>query len=191
MSEKHKTVTPEEAQQWFEYFALRKDMAPAFNWNGCFARAHLICSVMQAHGLDTRKIWVASDMETPRQAEKMDVIFHVAPCLMVVGKNGTAKPVVIDPVFYPRPVSPKVWTKGMKATQFLITDCANPQEDRYYWNEKYKRSAAMRDQQTNDTLSHAYAFSMIHHLKPRRWVTRIRKEKSLALVPMPNMTGTP
>lgn len=190
MPENRKTVTNEEAQQWFEYFALREDFALGYTRDGCYARAHIMCSLMEAHGLETRKIWVGYDMPGQKRELVNDFCYHVAPCLMISLKYGKETAIVIDPVFFQNPVSPDIWMEGLKGDQYMMTkpgESAGCDEgDGYTWRNRQKEPKKIRDIDAKNTL---VEYSQEEQSLPT-WVQQIRQTKSLALVPVPNMNGS-
>ncbi len=189
MSETRKTVTAEEAQQWFEYFALRKDLALEYHRDGCWARKHLVGKVMKKHGLDVKAVW------TRREDGMHPLIhnyrFHVSLWLVVKGRNGHLYPKMIDPVLFDRPVSPKAWVKKVNASSvhlFHVEEKPDPNRkdsDFIWFRDFVLPTNYTRDSYAKSALDAYAAKAAKEQLPLPVWVNRIRKEKSLALVPIP------
>jgi hypothetical protein len=87
--------------------------------NGCHARAHEMCRLFLAAGVQPAKIWnYCVDMKNPLVVKtpnaptcQVEWVFHVAPTLQVQisGRPGT-QTMVLDPSLFPKgPVTPAEW----------------------------------------------------------------------------------
>jgi hypothetical protein len=106
--------------------ALFADMAShayiPFNYpdDGCYARAHEMCRLMQAKGVECGKAWnYGNDFENGTPTLKVDTPrhpsgavtwrYHVAPMVFVQDSAGNAARFVIDPSVSKGPIDAREW----------------------------------------------------------------------------------
>lgn len=79
--------------------------------DGCWARAHEMCRLMEAEGADPAKVWIYGNLvvETSNNPQcKVRWGWHVAPTLQL-DAPGRSRTYVIDPSLFQEPVPQEVW----------------------------------------------------------------------------------
>jgi hypothetical protein len=117
-------LTAAQADQLFA--DLHDDKRIPFDYpdDGCYARAHEMCRLMQAQGLECGKEWIYASgfpdsatlgVDTPNApgVAHVDWVYHVAPTVQVVGPDGQARSMVIDPSISDKPLTPEDWKAKM------------------------------------------------------------------------------
>ncbi|MFY7974851.1 MAG: protein-glutamine glutaminase family protein [Rubrivivax sp.] len=98
--------------------------------DGCFARAHEMCRLMIAMGLEPQKVWIRGRLRTPtRNHPACHVLWgwHVAPTLCVRGNwFWMRQTVVIDPSLFAGPVSKTTW-KSVQGDPSATLDDTSPE----------------------------------------------------------------
>ncbi len=127
--------------------------------DGCFARAHEMCRVMQSHGIECGKAWIYA---SPNHALTVpgtpmgDIQwgYHVAPTVNVRGDDGVTRQMVVDPSMFQAPVTQDQWKAAMHdPAAVLQTTDSGP----YYRDQDSDPSVAVRDDdysQTQAALEH-------------------------------------
>jgi len=125
--EAKKAISFEQAMALFDELADSKDIA--FNHvdrvghkDGCCARAHIMCRVIEEKGLVPKKAWaftgrsnVVLNVKMPDADDTVTWGQHVAVALPVRLPDGTVKNLVIDPSLFDGPVPLQEWGKIMHA----------------------------------------------------------------------------
>jgi hypothetical protein len=114
--------SPERAQAMFEQQKGRGDIAFKYPRNGCHARAERMCEQIEAAGGKTGKVWAFPKNDA--DPLHLDTVhdpsghvewkYHVAPTVEVVGADGKATTMVIDPSMFDHPVTVAEWTAAME-----------------------------------------------------------------------------
>ncbi|MEO5968719.1 MAG: protein-glutamine glutaminase family protein [Bdellovibrionia bacterium] len=89
----------EEAQKIFDDIQNIKTIPFAYFREGCFARAHEVSDRLRQVGIESKKVWVFSELNTiqPKKYPTARWSHHVAPVIPVRDKDGEVKWKVIDP----------------------------------------------------------------------------------------------
>jgi hypothetical protein len=96
--------------------------------DGCFARAHEMCRLIIAMGLNARKVWIRGNLRTQTRNNPNCFVlwgWHVAPTLCVRGRPfWLRQTMVVDPSLFTTPVSPATWksVQGDPAATLDYTD---------------------------------------------------------------------
>ncbi len=145
-------LSPDQAQMWFKFLALQSDIPFRYVDDGCYARAHRMAEIMEAHGVTSLKIFIFSKDENtklfkiknPYVAQGFSLwTYHVAPAVLV--QDGDKFDfMVIDPSLMSRAVVSGDWLKTIGST--------NGNE---YTFGYYPRFAYMKDQKFSDFWSTA------------------------------------
>jgi len=117
-------LTSAQANQLFADLAGQGHIPFDYPDDGCYARAHEMCRLMQAQGLDCGKEWIYATgfpddatlgVDTPKApgVDHVDWVYHVAPTVQMVGPDGQARPMVIDPSISDQPLTPEDWKAKM------------------------------------------------------------------------------
>lgn len=85
-----------EAVALFAEIRDRRDIPWARRRDGCFARAHYVCRLLEARGIFSRKIFVQGQLRPP-SVPSASWGYHVAPLLSVRMPNGELRAMVLDP----------------------------------------------------------------------------------------------
>jgi hypothetical protein len=103
----------------FDNMADRNDIAFGYADDGCFARAHLMCLIINAMGLTPKKAWAFEDSDplTVKQPNGTETKwwYHVAAVLPVKMPDGAVQDMVFDPGLFDGPVSLQEWGNIMRA----------------------------------------------------------------------------
>ena len=128
------TLTPEQAQAWFDHFKNRTDIPWNYPNDCCYNRAEVMDRELKASGVDAGKAWnYAPDrshlLQVPTPNDPDGYVqwgYHVAPTVPVV-VNGVVTPMVIDPSIASGPITPQQW-KDMQSqpTSSLVLTDAKP-----------------------------------------------------------------
>lgn len=116
----------EQAMQVFDQLADRTDIAFAYAEDGCYARAHLMCLIINALGLTPKKAWAFEDRDylsvQKPNGEKVIWGWHVTAALPVKMPDGAVQDMVFDPGLFDGPVSLQEWGSimGAKSSQLQI-----------------------------------------------------------------------
>ena len=110
------------ALELFDDLADRSDIAFGYPNDGCYARAHKMCSRMMSMDLSPKKAWAFEGkgfkewlhVEMP-DGKKVEWSFHVAPALSVQMPDGTVQDLVLDPGIFDGPVTLQEWGEVIHA----------------------------------------------------------------------------
>ena len=101
--------------------------------DGCWARAHEMCRLMQLQGARPRKIWIDGFLQTPTRNNPSCIVYwgwHVAPTLCVRRWwPFSIRDMVIDPSLFTSPVTLATW----KAAQGDPSATLTPSAASLYW----------------------------------------------------------
>jgi hypothetical protein len=92
-----------------------RDIAFGFPYDGCYARAHIMCQLMLRMGLKPAKAWAFGQLHAASPVPKSGFVhwgYHVAPALLVRQRTGAGR-FVIDPSLFDRPVPLTQWVRRM------------------------------------------------------------------------------
>ena len=127
------TLTPAQAQQWFDHFKSRTDIPWNYPNDCCYNRAEVMDQELKDAGVDAGKAWnyAPDDAHPLRVATPNDPAgyvewgYHVAPTVPVM-VNGVATPMVLDPSIAPGPVTPQQWKdmQSQPGSQLVQTDAS-------------------------------------------------------------------
>lgn len=108
------------AMQLFEKMA-DKNLAFSYSYDGCYARAHLMCRHILKSGYLPGKVW--AHQERPALLEvhmpdgsKIEWNWHVAPTLDLIMPDGKIVTHVFDPTLFDGPVSVDEWRRNLNAS---------------------------------------------------------------------------
>jgi hypothetical protein len=102
-----------EANALFQRLAAIKDIPFEYKNDGCFARAHAMCRIMQEQGVTSGKIWsFAVDKALAVPGTGITWGYHVAPIVSVMGSDGVARTMVFDPSLGSKPMQFGEWAKA-------------------------------------------------------------------------------
>lgn len=113
-------VSPQQAQQMFNLVNAKiccpaSATAPCIPFlypdDGCWGRAHEMCRLMVAAGVQPEKVWIYGNLRVATSNNPRCEVrwgWHVAPTLLVTTGTGTEVQVV-DPSLFPGPVSKTSW----------------------------------------------------------------------------------
>jgi uncharacterized Zn-binding protein involved in type VI secretion len=110
-------VSEAEANELFRQFVAASDRIP-FDYPAdcCYSRAHEMCRMMQAQGIDCGKVWnyapADGDLAVDTQnnpAGRVEWGYHVAPVINVRGSDGVVRTMVMDPAMFDHPVTVDQW----------------------------------------------------------------------------------
>jgi hypothetical protein len=104
-------VSRAEAENLFAVPAGQKSIAFAFPLDGCYARAHLMCRLMQKMGYRPAKIWAFANGQSlhvrtaNHPSGHVEWGYHVAPILRVRVSAREERDLVFDPALFRGPVT--------------------------------------------------------------------------------------
>lgn len=98
-AERNLKLSLEEAESIFRHVVAMKDIPWAYQKDGCYARAHLVCARLKNLGYDVGKIWVKAHLKDPK-AQDTNWHYHVAP-MIFVSIDGAEEARIIDPTLNP------------------------------------------------------------------------------------------
>jgi hypothetical protein len=146
VTEEIKPVSPERAKALFD-FLLSCDCSPKLlpnlcipfkvPKNGCWIRAHLMSYKLVAEGETPQKVWCSYSgklltAKTPNSIEcQVSWIYHVAPILPVLQKNGKSIDMIFDPSMFDGPVPVAKWQKSMTVTKSSLNTTRWQQYERF------------------------------------------------------------
>ncbi len=113
-----KSVTAAEAAAIFDTLASDKNIAFRYGYDGCYARAHIMCRDLFAMNIVPKKAWALEDNEllvVRLGKQKLEWSFHVAPVVTVEFPDGKNQDMVFDPSLFDGPVTLKQWAHVMHA----------------------------------------------------------------------------
>ncbi|HKR11881.1 MAG TPA: protein-glutamine glutaminase family protein [Pyrinomonadaceae bacterium] len=106
------------ADEMFKTLASQNHIPFDYPDDCCYSRAHEMCRIMKAEGVDCRKVWnygqgfpdnSTLQASTPNHPNgKVSWRYHVAP-VVSVNENGTCTDMVMDPSLFDRPVTVAEW----------------------------------------------------------------------------------
>lgn len=112
-------LSEEEVQKLFQEMQAHTELAFNFPLNGCIERAHEMSRLMLLKGITPIKAFayaeVGPSLQVPHPLKKGEVLSwgdHIAP-VVLVEKNGTLIPYVIDPSIHSKAISSDEWFKSM------------------------------------------------------------------------------
>jgi hypothetical protein len=121
------------AMQIFDQLADRTDIAFGYAEDGCYARAQLMCLIVNAMGLPTpKKAWAfegAASLKVKKpDRETISWWYHVTAALPVKMPDGPVQDMVFDPGLFDGPVSLSEWggIMGAKPSQLQIAPFGEP-----------------------------------------------------------------
>lgn len=125
------TLTPAQAQQWFDHFKNRTDIPWNYPNDCCYNRAEVMDQELKGAGVNAGKAWnYAPDrahllrVDTPNDpAGYVEWGYHVAPTVPVM-VDGVATPMVLDPSIASGPITPQQWKdmQSQPGSQLVQTD---------------------------------------------------------------------
>lgn len=194
-----KTVTLAEAQQWFDHFARRDDLALASVTGYCDCRAHKMSTELVAAGLHTVQAWF---IKTHKGNEDMEYTLHVASCLMVKWPDGSTVPMALDPAHAPFPVKLNVIGGMFRARTSVLIDMndalggQNPANDFSHLYDELNIPIPFNkdawDERSTRLLKQARQFEKDHGLEPAPWIQKLRTQAPKPVPPQrPGMTLEP
>ena len=95
--------------------------------DGCWARAHEMCRLMLAAGVQSRKVWIDGGLQVNTKNNpncKVNWGWHVAPTLCVRRRFFSVEDRVIDPSLFTGPVSKATWKSVQGDPNATLTDTA-------------------------------------------------------------------
>ncbi len=150
-----------QAGQLFGDLAGQKHIPFDYPPDGCYARAHEMCRIMQERGIECGKAWIYA---SPGQALRVEGTpmgtiewrYHVAPIVNVQGQDGVTRPMVVDPSMFDHPVTQDEWKGAMHDPGAVLqTTDSGP----YYRGQDSDPSAADRDDDYKKTEATLEQFS--------------------------------
>ncbi|HEX4953010.1 MAG TPA: protein-glutamine glutaminase family protein [Thermoanaerobaculia bacterium] len=100
--------------------------------DGCWARAHEMCRLMELEGAQPRKVWIDGSLHTPTRNHPNCIVhwgWHVAPTLCVRRGFLRSQEMVIDPSLFTTPVSQATWKGAQGDPGATLT----PSDATLYW----------------------------------------------------------
>lgn len=91
--------------------------------DGCWVRAHAMCRIFVAQGIEPAKIWLMGNGSWLRVTTvnnpncKLGWFYHVAPTLRVRDGKDATQLYVLDPSLFDAPVTEKEWTAAMNVAK--------------------------------------------------------------------------
>jgi len=129
--------TAGQLQLEFDKLASRKDIPFEYIYDGCYARAHLMCEEMSRDNINNSKMFVM--LENPYGTGKLTAEnkymkakwwYHVAPMVFAVDeKSKQVEPFIMDPSMSKKPMKPQDWIHAMwdESTRIKVDVTRNPQ----------------------------------------------------------------
>lgn len=117
-------ITPQQAQQLFALVASQSYIPFTYPDDGCWGRAHEMCRLIIANGVQPRKVWIyGSLMVTTRNHPQCSVQWgwHVAPTLLV-DMGSSLELNVVDPALFSGPVTQATWVSVQHDPQPMLHD---------------------------------------------------------------------
>ena len=117
-------VTPEKAQQLFTLVANQPQIPFTFPDDGCWGRAHEMCRLIIANGVQPRKVWIYGNLRVAtRNSPDCSVSWgwHVAPTLLI-NSGGSSQVDVIDPSMFSTPVPQVTWAGAQNDPHASLND---------------------------------------------------------------------
>lgn len=114
----NKPIPLKKALKIFDRLADNEDIAFGYPYNGCYARAHVMCNALKWMGLLPGKAWAfegKKKLSVELGGKKYEWWSHVAPALAVRLPDKTVQDMVFDPGLFDGPVTLKEWGDIMKA----------------------------------------------------------------------------
>jgi glutaminase-like protein len=114
--------------------------------NGCWARAHEMCRLILAQGVQPKKVWIHGHLDAATRNRSNCLVawaWHVAPIVCVEDDYTPQHMEVIDPSLFTGPVTEAVWkgVQGDPAATLTETDAALYLEGNQY-DPTYARTVA-------------------------------------------------
>jgi hypothetical protein len=120
-------LTLEQATAVFDDMKSKDYIPFDFPDDGCYARAHEMCRLMQDQGIACGKVWIYAagypydaslhvatpNAPGPPRQSGVSWIYHVAPTVQVQGADGRPVSMVIDPSLSDQPLTEKQWQEMM------------------------------------------------------------------------------
>ncbi|MGE0489687.1 MAG: protein-glutamine glutaminase family protein [Vulcanimicrobiota bacterium] len=101
-------ATEAELKALAERLRQTEDIPFDYIYDGCYARAHVICRELAKLGINRSKMFVAGDLACSNQYQSVTWGWHVAPLIFVEGPDGPS-PRILDPSFSTDPMRPEEW----------------------------------------------------------------------------------
>ena len=129
--------TASQLQAEFDKLAANKDIPFEYIYDGCYARAHLMCDQMNKDNINNSKMFCM--LENPYGAGKLTAEnkymeakwwYHVAPMVFAVDeKSKQVEPFIMDPSMSKKPMKPQEWIHAMwdESTRIKVDVTRNPQ----------------------------------------------------------------
>lgn len=111
-------LSVEKAQKIFNELATRPEIPFQYPEDGCYARAHRMCQLMEEQGIISEKIFADGNLRVETDSSPdgfVEWAWHVAPVVMVA-KDGKPTPMVFDPSLFDHPVTINDWIEHMTGT---------------------------------------------------------------------------
>jgi hypothetical protein len=108
--------------------------------DGCFARAHEMCRLMLAMGLEPNKVWIRGRLRTPTRNHPNCQVpwgWHVAPTLCVRGRwFWLRRTLVFDPSLFDSPVGRSTW-KSVQGDPAATLDDTSAEPYFHVWGDVF------------------------------------------------------
>jgi hypothetical protein len=148
-----------DAAQLFGDLAAQPQIPFDYPRDGCYARAHEMCRIMQERGIDCGKAWIYASPGNSLRVEgtSMGTVewrYHVAPVVNVKGADGVTRPMVVDPSMFDKPVTVDEW-KGKQHDPGAVVESTDGGP--FYRDQGSDPKDALRDddhKRTQETLEH-------------------------------------
>lgn len=106
------SISMEQAQELFREIAARPEIPFRYPQEGCNARAHAMCRIMDDRGVISGKIFAHGKLSVTTDRSPLGYVtwdYHVATTVKV-RKNGQEELMVFDPALFNRPVTVAEWS---------------------------------------------------------------------------------
>ena len=116
-----KPIPFSQAQQVFDRLASMQDIAFGYPQDGCYARAHLMCTRLLDDQHTPSKAWAFEGdnarlfVRPPGGGDPVSWWYHVAPTLPVEMPDGSVQHMVFDPSLFDGPATQNRWGQVMRA----------------------------------------------------------------------------
>jgi len=131
ISQEDGAVSLQTAIELFDQLADMDDIAFGYAFDGCYARAHIMCRRMIDVDLTPSKAWSQEGLEKGSDLEvicedgsKIKWGWHVAPTLPVLLDDGKVIDMVFDPSLFDGPVSTEEWASIMNTVKEKVSVAA-------------------------------------------------------------------
>ena len=114
--------TTSQLQREFDKLSARQDIPFEYIYDGCYARAHLMCDEMNRDNINNAKMFVmvqnpydaSSRLEASNKYMDAKWWYHVAPMVFAQDEaTKTVQPFIMDPSMSDHPLTPQEWIHQM------------------------------------------------------------------------------